>query len=63
LERKVKEIKQIFEMKMKTKSNTVVIENDTIDSREIDTILNELSTLCNKSQLFDRFIRMRAQVI
>ena len=62
LDRKAKEIKQLYDTKRTTKSNSVIFDNDTIESREIDIILNELSILCCKSRLFDRFIRMRAQV-
>jgi hypothetical protein len=32
----------------------------TIDPREIDQILREIASICQKSHLFDRFLRVRA---
>ncbi len=54
----MKEIEKIQEAKRKHKP----VHEDVLDSRELDMILEELATICNKAQLFDRFIRLRAQV-
>ncbi|KAJ3304876.1 Golgi transport complex subunit 4 [Kappamyces sp. JEL0829] len=57
LDRKVAEINRIQEQKRKNKP----VPDDNIDARELDMILDELATLCNKAQLFERFIRLRAE--
>ncbi|KAJ2995425.1 Golgi transport complex subunit 4 [Globomyces sp. JEL0801] len=54
LERKVNEINAYTRNTAKNKTEPA------IDPRELDVILGELAEICQKSHLFDRFIRLRA---
>ncbi|KAL2917072.1 Golgi transport complex subunit 4 [Polyrhizophydium stewartii] len=61
LQRKVKEIEQFENMSRKKSQppNAPPLEPP-VDPRELDVILTEIASICQKAHLFDRFLRMRA---
>ncbi|KAJ1328793.1 hypothetical protein BSLG_010017 [Batrachochytrium salamandrivorans] len=66
LERKVKEIQQFENISRRKpqKASSGAADNQhqqpPVDPRELDMILGEIATICQKSHFFDRFLRLRA---
>ncbi|KAJ8331403.1 Golgi transport complex subunit 4 [Batrachochytrium dendrobatidis] len=66
LERKVKEIQQYENQNRRKPQKGTSNLTDTqqmqppVDPRELDLILGEITTVCQKAYYFDRFLRMRA---
>jgi conserved oligomeric Golgi complex subunit 4 len=56
------EIKQVRDASSNWRPTPNTCKESTIDSRELDIILNELASISQRTQLFDRFLHTRAKV-
>lgn len=60
IDRKIEEIKKDKEQSFQKSGSSTLVSSTSLDPREIDQILREIASICQKAHLFDRFLRVRA---